>query len=105
MVRLTDRPYMILDVYRGRKTTQQQLRKQLNKPLVDSLPRSAISSYCNGIHGSELNSLVNSNRKPWLLSQELGKQHGMSISSQTCNCKCADILSIVRHALHYLFDN
>ena len=30
MVRLTDRPDMTLDVYRGRKTTKQQLRKRKN---------------------------------------------------------------------------
>ena len=32
MVRLTDRPDMTLDVYRGRKTTMQQIKKTLTSP-------------------------------------------------------------------------
>ena len=35
MVRLTDRPDMILDVYRGRKTTTQQPQQQ-RKRIVDT---------------------------------------------------------------------
>ena len=33
VVRLTDRPDMTLDVYRGRKTTMQQQQRQYRKPL------------------------------------------------------------------------
>ena len=36
VVRLTDRPDMTLDVYRGRKTTIQQQQQQLNKIYKDS---------------------------------------------------------------------
>ena len=36
VVRLTDRPDMTLDVYRGRKTTMQQQQQQqvINKPVI-----------------------------------------------------------------------
>ena len=37
MVRLTDRPYMTLDVYRGRKTTMQQQQQQPLKYKVDNI--------------------------------------------------------------------
>ena len=37
VVRLTDRPDMTLDVYRGRKTTMQQ-QQQANKEGADQMP-------------------------------------------------------------------
>ena len=38
MVRLTDRPDMTLDVYRGRKTTmQQQQQQQITHTLIDNV--------------------------------------------------------------------
>ena len=36
VVRLTDRPDMTLDVYRGRKTTNQQQKKSYGKVSVDA---------------------------------------------------------------------
>ena len=50
MVRLTDRPDMILDVYRGRKTTkQQQQQQQILKPItvgviIDNKPKLVLST-------------------------------------------------------------
>ena len=41
VVRLTDRPDMTLDVYRGRKTTKQQ-----KQPLIVQLLKSLILSVC-----------------------------------------------------------
>ena len=55
MVRLTDRPDMTLDVYRGRKTTMQQQQKNHTTELKIAIAASIINSqiceavlYCRG---------------------------------------------------------
>ena len=40
VVRLTDRPDMTLDVYRGRKTTMQQPCNELSKMIIGDINRS-----------------------------------------------------------------
>ena len=51
VVRLTDRPDMTLDVYRGRKTTKQQQIKQINKNL--SLNPPPLYSSSIGTYGTQ----------------------------------------------------
>ena len=56
MVRLTDRPDMTLDVYRGRKTTMQQQQQQMLKHETPCLgPKSALvdrhSSFVRSLAG------------------------------------------------------
>ena len=47
VVRLTDRPDMTLDVYRGRKTTKQHLT---GEQLIDKLPTQRGSVYRGWVH-------------------------------------------------------
>ena len=47
VVRLTDRPDMTLDVYRGRKTTMQQLTVIRNCFYRHYLPMSFVQVFCN----------------------------------------------------------
>ena len=55
MVRLTDRPDMTLDVYRGRKTTMQQQQQMLNHETPCLGPKSALvdrhSSFARSLAG------------------------------------------------------
>ena len=47
MVRLTDRPDMTLDVYRGRKTTRQQMQQPMVGEWTDTRGRSAaMDQFC-----------------------------------------------------------
>ena len=54
VVRLTDRPDMTLDVYRGRKTTMQQQQLLFGKPMsvcvMKLLKNSADCSFSSGIN-------------------------------------------------------
>ena len=53
MVRLTDRPDMTLDVYRGRKTTMQQQQQIMPKCVRKNVSVLAPwCRYCNQVHGS-----------------------------------------------------
>ena len=45
VVRLTDRPYMTLDVYRGRKTTTQQQQHQRLQHILDHAERLSLSTF------------------------------------------------------------
>ena len=47
VVKLTDRPYMTLDVYRGRKTTMQQQQVDL---LMSSLANDALNNWDPGCY-------------------------------------------------------
>ena len=51
VVRLTDRPDMTLDVYRGRKTTMQQQQQQIYYMFVFSEHNFKVSAYLSSFYG------------------------------------------------------
>ena len=53
MVRLTDRPDMTLDVYRGRKTTMQQQQNHANREDPNCTER-LVSCFCDGKYGTRV---------------------------------------------------